>query len=376
MLHAGHVGSQFQTEKAATLLVLLFMLLAILACPVQGTTADGLQAFDICVVDWPPYTPRQMADSGPVAEFVTEVLNDMGYDPRFVFMSTLACEDQVAGNETNEGIRAALGYLRSQARLDKGLLFSNPIFDIEEVVFFNTTRDGRSIDIQSVGALHGYKAAFVKGYAHTPEIQKVYEAVKDKKKKIVVTETDGEAFARLVDKDVDWVPADLTVGTFVLDNQFPLWRNVIRVLKKIPENKMPVHLMVSDRNPHNREFVSAFNKSLKRNSASGDFIHRLEKLQEKKLTVVRIGDPSSPFVLGLKKEADVAERGFLLPRGTMAEVVQWPDSILKDHSSRFDPVSFADHWAVVRILNGPHKGRVLRVQVQYIVLSGQQQWTP
>jgi hypothetical protein len=371
MPHSNHPGRTLSVNRAASRLVRPLILLLLLVYPVQGRTADGLQTLGICVVDWPPYTSRHMADSGPLVEFITAVLNDMGYDPQFVFMSTLACEDQVAENETNAGIRVALGYLKNQARQDKGLLFSNPVFDIEEVVFYNTNRDAQPINIESVEALANYKAAFVKGYAHTPKIQKVYAAVKDNPKKIEEPKTEAKAFARLISRDVDWVPADLAVGTYLLNNEFPGWRDVIGVMKQIPDNERPVHLMVSDRNPQNREFLNALDKSLERMKASGDFIHRLEKLQEKKLPVVRIEDPSNPFAFGMKKGAGAEERGFLLPRGTMAEVVQWPQAILKDHSLRLNPSEFVGHWAVVRILNGPHKGRVLRVQVQYIVLAGQ-----
>lgn len=369
-------SGQIHTHTASNIWFRYITFLWVLLLPVNGSPANGLDPIGVCAVEWPPYTSKQMPNAGIASELITKVLNDMGYSPQFVFMSTLACENLVADNDTNEGIQGALGYLWTKKRENKGLAFSDPLFDIEEVIFLNRIRIGHSSKIQNIRSLSNFKAAFVEGYAHTPAIESVHLKIKDDVTKLEYVENDIAAFKKLVDGDVDWVPADFTAGTYILKKEFPYRRNTIGVLREFNDNKSPVYFMVSDRNPDNKEFKDRLKESLERIKKTSNFRHRIRRIQGNKPQIVRLEDASGLLVPGMiqhknDQNNEIDARAYLLPRGTLAEVIEWPDSIRHDHRWPLDATILMNHYATVRILNGPHSGRVLRIQMQYIVLDKQ-----
>jgi len=351
MLRASH----YRTHDSIQVDLVALMLTALLACTGPDARA-ALQKIEICAVEWRPYTSRSMEGHGIAAQMATEVFNSIGYAPSYVFTSTRTCERYAADNETNNGIRGALGFFQSKKRKAMGLVFSDALFDVEEVVFYNKTErpELRRFEIQD--SLAGYTAAFVEAYAHTTAIEQTLTNRASQA-------SDFEAFDNLVNAEIDLVPSDYTVGIQILRNYFPRRQFDIGVLAHIRATKS-VHFMVSERNPHNRELLRRFNQSLRSSKKSSDFTYRIKAMQEDARPVVKLVGNADGLVKG--RDVEDPATGYLLPRGTVAEIERWAPDLVTAHD--WPPKLPVTECTTVRIINGPHSGRLLCVDSRHISL--------
>lgn len=348
--------SQDYDENRLWQMIGALLLLAGVLCT-NADAARGLQDIEICTVEWRPYTSASMEGDGFAAQMATAVFNNIGYSPRFVFTSTPTCEDNASKNERNSGIRGALPYFQSRKREDRGLSFSQAMFDVQEVIFYSKVKYPELLEFEKSTGLSGYTAAFVQGYAYSEVVQDLLTNRKPMNNEI-------EAFRNLLDGQVDLVPADHTVGLEILRTYFARRQFEIGVLPGIRARR-GVHFMVSERNPHNRELLDRFDESLQTIKKSGDFEYRIRAIQEDHRQLVRLVDDSHVFVRG--RDIDHPDKGYLLPRGTVAEVEKWARALVRPHG--WPPPTELDECTTVRITNGPHRGRILCVDSAHILIT-------
>jgi len=337
------------------------MLLAMpLFAPTGGDARAATEEIQICTVEWPPYTSHTIDRYGVAAELVSAVFSNMEYSPQFLFTSTRACEKLAAESENIEGIRGAFPFLQSQKRENMQLMFSEPLFQVAEVVFFNKNRTPELANAGKTFRPSGYSVGSVKSYAYSQVIEDAF--AKNSRKKEFSNEI--EAFSQLVKGNLDLLPADHTVGMHILKTYFPRRQFEIDILDNL-EAVQDVHFMVSDRNPHNRELLRRFNASLADVRATSDFKYRIRRIQENRKQLVRIESAKEAFVVG--RDTQSPKIAYILPRGTLAEVIKWAEPLVMSHPW---PLQLpAVQCTEVLILNGPHKGLHLCVDSRHIVLS-------
>ena len=113
------------------------------------------------------------------------------------------------------------------------------------------------------------------------------------------------------------------------------------------------------------KIMARFNESLSKILSSGieqKLLHLYQIQPEVPFTVRLIGPSNFPLAIGTIEED--ARRGFLIPRGTSAVVVQWNDLFWVEGD--FDAHKDIYKKSRVKILEGPLKDRLLWVPNMFL----------
>jgi hypothetical protein len=126
------------------------------------------------------------------------------------------------------------------------------------------------------------------------------------------------------------------------------------------------HLVVNAENPKAARFLDDFNESLAKVRARGThrLLMRCYGLESKTIWRVRLnGSGKFPVAVGTHEKSENA-RGFLIPPGTRAVVVQWSDHFKREKN--FDVRQEMREKSRLRILEGPLEDQILWVPNRFI----------
>ena len=357
----------------------------VLAC----NMVNAMEKVPLVTGEWVPYTTslddKQSSGIGGgyglITEIVTAVLRDMGLQPEYRFASWFEIPDLL-----NKGDFKYTFPYRKTTKREENYIFSDSLFKSHLVFFYNITSIPNPSTIKTLDDLEDQKVGFIKGYEYENEF-------KSKFKKIRVFSSDFAAFKNLIKRDknlgkseekmiicdenalspinceIDVLPSELIAGETIVKRYF---RDDQHKLARLPNSnlKFPnsVHLMAPKGDAKAKQFIDRFNKSLARIRSSGvhrELTSRYQVRSESMFMVRLIGPSNLPVAIGTINPED--KKGFLIPRGTSAVVVEW--NTLFTEEGDFDVHTDMYEKSRVKILEGPLKDHLLWVPNMFLTFE-------
>ena len=355
--------------------VLIVLLLTFLtqACQTSSSTDErneDLTTIEIAVGEWKPFVTEDFEDYGEVPELITATLEEMGYQPVYQFMPWGQAEKMVRENEKDTGLRVTFPYTKTKKREDEFVTSSQPVFKACIRFFYNTNKvaGDEPPSISSINDLKKYKIGYVSqrgGYQYPEELDKIL-------KKENGVDSLYRAFSKLVnpqDLNVQVVPEVEEVGEELLYELFPKNRFGIKIIEEKIERPqkqclVPVeyYLMASKRNPNNDEFMKEFNRAYK-SIVDSEIAERIKIKANNRPT------PNNPEITldSCGKSSNLSGRSdnnqiYPLPKGTKGLLLDW--SMVRSRENISVEVE-----AIVKILTGPYRGKILTVDGRCLTLD-------
>jgi polar amino acid transport system substrate-binding protein len=197
---------------------------------------------------------------GVVSHLVREAFAEVDIDIAFGFYPW-SRGYELAKNNLWDGA-AAWACLESR---QQDFYFSDPLLPINYVFFH---RKGVDFDWQSVDDLTGLTVAVTEDYSYYGVLE---SAIERDAITAYISPTDEQNFRMLAEGRVDLFPMDAMVGAYMLSRELTHERfnNISFHPRSLRTDHL--HLMLSRKNPANRERMIAFNEGLARLRQSGRF---------------------------------------------------------------------------------------------------------
>jgi hypothetical protein len=335
----------------------------------------------VLTAEWPPITSEAFyapfMSYGRAADVVVSAFDEAGYDTRIEFHSSF---DDAYTDAKDEKADAAFPYYRTDWR-EHDMVFSDPLLEVTEVIFYNKRRAPPLDQIDSLQRLkevleehHRHfrrSARFVEGYCYNPDIAAAFgrdckTRTEDPDPRDLPPGVD--AFKALLDdQNVLMLPAAREVGERILQTWFTAEaRERIEVIPGL-QWRRPVYLVARD-GAAGEKLIDGFNRGLERLRLSGQYreLANAPLPEESVLRTVRLSDPGTFPLVVARKEKGAAET-IVLPRGTLAEVVQWSGNFLIPERTTLQEQ--LNRMSRVMIMNGPQRGQLLWVKNVFIELQ-------
>jgi polar amino acid transport system substrate-binding protein len=320
------------------------------------SSTEPLEPILLATGEWAPYSGSALPRNGLASAIVSAVFQRMGYEPRYRFMPWVRTEESTLLNDSNRGVRAAFPYARDEQR-GANFYYSDPILTIPLRVFFNAGTNPSGATIAQIGDLQRVKVVPISGYRYAPEVQRFVDARKP-------VENTAAAFELLLTSPEPLVVIEAPrVAEEALNGD--LARSAQRIAHAPLVIPSPIHLIASKRNPNNLGLIRDFNQhldALRRDGTLDQIEVDLATAMDADRTV-RL-EPITPGAAIEAFETLASQERVLLPNGTRAVVEKWSNSYLLAA-----PGAAPAERALVRILNGPQRGRHLYVDSRTIRLT-------
>lgn len=200
----------------------------------------------------PPYVSKKPEQSC-LTEILHAVANEMGVKFVFKFMPWKRCEQSVE----NLKVWAAVPYLVTPER-EKKFYFSISLYN-RQVKFFYYSPGGKNKNItySELKDLKDYRIGGVRGYYYKKQFL-------DAGLELDLVNTEEQNFKKLVGGRVDLIPADETLGWYMIRTLFSPEEigNFFTIAK--PFNRSDIFLMTSKHYPNTQKLLTKFNTALKK----------------------------------------------------------------------------------------------------------------
>jgi polar amino acid transport system substrate-binding protein len=310
---------------------------------------------------WSPYSGVNLPQQGVAGAVVAAVLERMGFVAEIQFMPWPKAEDTARTSTHNGSVRATFPYVYTDDRAQQ-FYYSQPIIHIEQSIYFHGRHRGAAQAVRSAEDLGSFRIVPIVGYSYVSPLSNFLAD------DIQPVANNQEAFTYLLahpDKKLVVVEAT-PVAYEVLRNNFPGGGNEFAVADY--RLRLPVYLMASKLNPHNRQFVADFDRALSDLQAEG-------RIQSLALKVLAMIDADRSVMLVPAKPGDrllgyadlKKQQQKILPQGTRAVIEQWGEAYFA-FSQFSDKVQDSSLLVKVRVINGPASGSTLFVDGRSIVI--------
>jgi polar amino acid transport system substrate-binding protein len=333
------------------LVLLVTVVLVFLVSRLTASPARPLKPIFVVSGDWQPFVGEDLPGGGPVARLVTEVLQRQGYAPGVAFTTWPLAQQRT----DDRSVIGGFPFVGSEARRAEYLL-SDPLVEFEYVLFVR-----RGQQLTGADDLRALDVAHIDGYDYWPELE---ETVTD----FVEYPSKEAAFAALASGEVDVVPEGRDSGAAVLSSRSFSGDSSAIVAVEPGDDPLlgsteTMHFMLA-RTEDNRRFLDEFNRMLaevKRTDVYDDVMTSLEAGSgADELTLQPVG------ATGLVVLTDRSGRLLITPAGTRVRVVTWPAAFTQG----LDRLPTRPVRVVVKVLDGPARGRVMTVDARALVLDG------
>ena len=355
------------------LAALLLMMPVVMAAAAPARAEVLLERAVVLTGEWAPFTSERMDGDGMLTALVSEVLRGMGREPDYQFLPFSDALDKAGAGR----VLGTFPWFRNTDR-EKRFVYSEPLLDVEYVIFFDPAKKSEIADITNFDGLRNFATVRVAGYAYgklddllgpgTTDCPQDADAAKVVDNNCIVS-SEYAAFAELRAGRVDYVAASRAVGESLIRRAFPLADRAHFAVLERPELRwsMPVHFLFSksraDAVDLKRDFDKAF-RELKSSGRVAELRQSLDWQTRWQGNLVAIDAPSDGSTI-LGRAAPDAADSLVLPRGSRGVVVQW--------SARFRgaaPAPDSPALSEVQLVNGPLRGRRVWVRDDLIRLNG------
>lgn len=297
---------------------------------------EQARTITISAAAWDPYIGPELAENGPVAQLLTDVLREIGYTPVFEFSSWSFAEQDV-----RSGTSVAMAPVIETTRRTSFGGHSEPLLDFRYEMFGK--HGSTPANIASRTDLHGIRVARIDGY-------QFWDAMNDSGASFVDYPSARAAFEALDSGDVDLVIEGEETGRALLSgpeiavNASGIFE--VGLASPLASPTLGLHLFVGARGD-SAAFLESFDRALQ----------RYRKTEEYQLIIASIGadeelveiEPANGKPLAVRDaKGDVVAT---TPRGTRAVVLAWPSETAAAATVR------------VKLLDGPAVGRIVSVPV-------------
>lgn len=329
--------------------------------------------------EWPPFTSKAFfapfTSYGRAADVVLSAFRMAGFEARIQFHSFGDAYELARSGRAD----ASFPFYHTVQR-ERDMVFSEPLFAVKEVIFYEQERAPRLDDVDTLAGLANVlgtdyrdKVRFVQSYCYVPDIHTAFA-------RECVTRTNGnepdwrdlpteiDAFKALLDdRDVLMLPAAKEVGERILQTWFD--EEERQRIARIDGLQWPREVfLVAPRNDTGAGLIAKFNAGLRelKTMPKYDALVNAALPEESVLRTVRLGDPGT-FPLVVARKEKNSDETIVLPRGTTAKVVEWSSNFLSpERTTLQDQLS---QMSRVMITNGPQRGQLLWVQNVFIELD-------
>jgi len=317
--------------------------------------------------EWPPYVEEADDHKGILSEILKRALARIDRQPEFLFVPFSIAKQKAE----DQGIALTFPWFTTEDDEQDWYVSYRSLFSIKYVFFYNKLNDSRiakggqlrdDLDrIEKLDDLAAFRIGGVKGYNYRPAVTKMIGDPDTRSNDEFI------AFQRLIDGEIDFLPASKRVGEHLLDRYFAESRHKIGTLSKFSVDR-PIHVLASKDRPENGPLIEDLDEALEQMETSGVVASIVTRYDARRQfdEVVRLqGSDKFPIVTGFKTRKD--SEGYLIPNGTRAIVVDWGDGFLK--TGPVDVTSQMFTKSKVRLLDGPLKGHELFVNSLYITFE-------
>jgi len=225
-------------------------LIIILVCMMYNVSALAEQKeLLLATGEWPPYTSKQLDGYGFITQIITEIVQEMGMEPKYTFYPWKRAEKM-----TQEGFYfGAFPYAVTQERL-KVFDFSNLIYENKTILFYNKTHLKQKPSWKILTDLKPFLIGGVNGYSYIPDFEKAGL-------KTEYVTLDEQNIKKLYHKRIDLAVIDLLVGWDLIQTLYPQKKHIFDTIDK-PVKIGNSHLMISNKYPNNQFLKKQFNAAL------------------------------------------------------------------------------------------------------------------
>lgn len=303
--------------------------------------------------EWFPYTTNQENFQGIISEIVSATLKLEGVETELVFLNF----DKAYKDTLDKKYKGTFPYFKTPQR-EKKMLYSNSLFTVENVLFYNKDRYNKNKNIKE------QKIGIVDGYA--------YKNINiEQFKNIITIPNELVAFDMLHKGEITLLPANKLVGINIIKKYFnDFYSNVSIIKDKQFRTKDSLYLIVPT-NKQNEQFLKIFNSSLEKLKHIG--IYKKIILENRSLidtslsSVVKLVNNVDAFPMVVGTDTIDSKQKYIIPRGTKAIVLKWSKhfkqkGLLKIYDEMFKKTK-------VKIVNGPLKGKILYIENMFIEID-------
>jgi len=303
--------------------------------------------------EWEPFIGPELEEDGPVARIVTETFQRIGYEPEIIFTSWDIILEQTERVE----VLGAFPFILSEERSDN-YEASASIIEFDYVLFYYEP----NIPDESIHSLMtaeefrsgGYTFGKVEGY-------EVWDELNNAQFDFVEYATSEEAFQKLVEGEIDFLAEGLLVGE-VITRSADITADAANFRHIAPDGNPllgateELHLLMP-KTDNSRRLLNAFDESL---AAVKD----TQVYREAEAEIASAGNTNSIVELQpsggerLVSLSDDDGQEYLVPLGSQALVLDWSPLFSQPG---IDSTASSSR-VIVKLLNGPLRGRVMFVE--------------
>ncbi len=232
--------------------------------------AEDTQQLEITVGDWPPFLDQAQPNNGIIAQLISDILAEEGYQVRFLFRPWAR-----AYLEASTGQRDATAIWMHKPEREKDFYYSQPLMK-ESFVFFHLKK--RPFNWQSLDDLAGMTLGGGLNYSYGAEFNAALEKGAFKQERMSTKE---QNFRRLLLGRIDAFPEEVTVGYHSLHRDLTATE-----YQQITHH--PVEFLSNDsfvlfprKKAGSQVLMAAFNKRLQMFRDDGRYSQYFDSLREK-----------------------------------------------------------------------------------------------
>ena len=221
----------------------------------------------LSVGEWPPYMASYLPNNGAIAEIITEVFADIGYQVSFEFYPwARAMEQAQLGRVNGTGL-----WLKTESR-EGEFYFSEPVLEEKHVFFYN--RNNKP-NLDSFEAFQSYSYVGLEDFSYGIDLDNIIQANQINMYRV---SSDDQAFGMLLKSRVSIYPQEMAVGYYQLRQHFS--EQDMKLIGHIeqPFMRKNSHIILSKVDKNNANILKMFNESLLRMKQSGRYKQLLSKV--------------------------------------------------------------------------------------------------
>ncbi|MBU2713397.1 substrate-binding periplasmic protein [Zooshikella harenae] len=219
--------------------------------------------------EWPPYTSKNLKDGGVFTKITTKAFELMGYSVDIHYHPWQRSYFVTAKGQAD----ASLSWAPTEER-KKDFVFSDPV-TFSTKVFFHLK--AFNFDWTSLGDINDLRIIATKKYTYGDKFD---AAAKQKKLKIIFSNSDEQKFRMLLAGRADLVPMEKLVGFYLLKNKFSEAQASRITFNGKPLQNTPICVAFSKKINSKRlnKLLQDFNEGLAKIKESGQYDKILEQL--------------------------------------------------------------------------------------------------